>query len=214
MPEVGACAKCLKWSRASSILQQMQGRGVRPNTIAFDSAVAASGGRSGSWPVALELFGDLRVGCEGRFFCWPAPGMWPQCRVDVLQLDDQRPGVALPSGSSLATGHERYRQQWQRGLNAFEELLESSACANVVSVNAALSCCRKVRATNRAFACLFEHLRQVSQWHTGLFLLKTVGDVCEEVADEVRLARMGGRPVESVFQDLWYRRKRLRSLEV
>eukprot|EP00435_Cladocopium_sp_Y103_P057682 s1703_g20.t1 len=118
---VGACAKGLKWFFACGILMQMRTLlQVRPNTIAFDSAIHACGGRSGSWEMAIGVFSQLRV-----------------INLDPVQMSYNTAMSAL-----------EYRQHWERGLELLEELTawrpQQRICANIVSFNAALSCFRKV----------------------------------------------------------------------
>lgn len=124
---VGACAKGLKWFLACGILTQMRTLlRVRPNTIAFDSAINACGGRSGSWEMALGLFSQLRV-----------------INLDPVEMSYNTAISAL-----------EYRQHWERGMEFLEELTawrpQQRICANIVSFNAALSCFRKVSQWQKA----------------------------------------------------------------
>ena len=97
--EVGACAKGLKWLRASSILLQMRKfLQVRPNTIAFDSALSACGGRSGSWRRAMDVFTNLRL-----------------LHLELNQMS-----------YNTAISAMEYRQHWETGLAFLEENMSAN----------------------------------------------------------------------------------------
>ncbi|CAE7513280.1 unnamed protein product [Symbiodinium natans] len=95
-------------------------RSIQANTIAFDSAITACGGRSGSWAQAVHVYDVLRV-----------QGLSPICMT-----------------YNSAISAFEYRQHWQRGLEFLQELFVcrpgKRVFPNVVSFNAALACCRKV----------------------------------------------------------------------
>ncbi|CAJ1457310.1 unnamed protein product [Effrenium voratum] len=136
---VGACAKGLKWFRACGLLSQMRRLRIQPNTVAFDTAITACGGRSGSWENAAAVFGELRV----------------------LGL----PPFSMSYNSAISSFE--YRQKWQRGLDFLQDLVGQRGPrqrkANVVSFNAALSCCRRVSQWQQGLCLLKAIPREAAQ---------------------------------------------------
>ena len=47
-----------QWQEALLLLEEMQGRGPRPDVISYNTAISAAG-RAGRWEVALRLLDEL-----------------------------------------------------------------------------------------------------------------------------------------------------------
>eukprot|EP00929_Paragymnodinium_shiwhaense_P012918 TRINITY_DN12079_c0_g1_i1.p1 TRINITY_DN12079_c0_g1~~TRINITY_DN12079_c0_g1_i1.p1 ORF type:complete len:861 (-),score=75.29 TRINITY_DN12079_c0_g1_i1:566-3148(-) len=119
---ISACASSCDWTRALSILSDMQNaEHVQPDIISYSAAMTACQ-QAGQWPTALELLTELRL---------------KQLQPDVVAF-----GTAL---SACGDGG-----QWQGVLGLVDEMLEEGKRPNLVALNSAISACARSTAWQEA----------------------------------------------------------------